>query len=206
MTWGIKCLPASVLKSSIHLAYHKENWEMPWPWHIKIPSWGKKSCKELFYPVKKAKPDTSWRQIQIRKQKQIFTPRFHYPSEMADLHNLMSSKMMAFLDKRNLVVWSDVLQCMSWSSAVCPHLCPALSCCCSLFLHHVLPGALPLLLHPGAPSCCVRMLKKGLFKVILGSKVWLYFHILCHSKTPSIPSVFRAAWKHVPIFPQKYFY
>lgn len=177
MIWGRKCLPASVLKSSIHLAYHKENWEMPWPWHIKIPSWGKKSCKELFYPVKKAKPDTSWRQIQNRKQKHIFTPRFHYPSEMADLHNLMSSKMMAFLDKRNLVVWSDVLQRMSWSSAVCPHLCPALSCC-SLFLHHVLPGALPLLLHPGAPSCCLRVcayVRKGTLQGNIGIKSMALF-------------------------------
>lgn len=101
---GRKCLPASDLKSSIHLAYHKKNGEMLWPWWIKIPSWGKRFLKELFYPARKAKPDTrtgSWRQIQIRKKNHIFTPWFHYPSEMADLHSLMPSRMDAFLDKHS---------------------------------------------------------------------------------------------------------
>lgn len=104
MIWGRKCLH---LKSSNHLACHKENWELLWPWHIRILSRGIKSFKGFFYPVKEAELDMragSWRQTWIRKKNQIFTLWFHYPSEMADLHVLMPSRMTALLDKHNLVV------------------------------------------------------------------------------------------------------
>lgn len=214
--WGRKCLPVSDLKSSIHLAYHKENREMLWPWHIKIPSRGKKSFKEFFYPVKKAKPDTragSWRQIQIRKKNHIFTLWFHYPSEMADLHVLMPSRMTDFLDKHNSTIeWPAMhetqQQCLpsplhgsellllpgtrrgSWPS-------------CTMLL---LLGWQALLLYPGALTYCVRALKRGISNLLQGSKILLHFHILCHSKTSSLPQGFQSSLKaQSPIFPPKMF-
>lgn len=53
---------------------------------------------------------------------------------------------------------------------------------------------------------CVCVLRRGIYKLLLGSKIFLHFHALGHSKTSSLPSVFRAAWKNIPILPQKYFY
>lgn len=98
---------------------------------------------------------------------------------MSDLHNLLSSRMNAFLDKHNTSAMEWVW-CTRQNSTVCPHLCTALSCCWG---HR----------HCLHVCVCVCVLRSGISNLLLGSNIWLHFHTLGHSKTSSLTQCFQSS-------------